>query len=76
MFGLISNFTMLLAVKSIWQAQVWYAIPLVVVISLVYGATRHEYLKEILIQSYRSAVWVIGFMAIIFSVIYVAGFWN
>lgn len=53
-----------------------YAIPLVIAISLVYGATRHEYLKEILIQSARSARWVVGFMGIILVVIWVAGFWN
>ena len=65
-----------LIAKSIWDAQIWYAIPLVVSISLVYGATRHENLKEILIQTYRSVVWVLGFMAIIFGIIYVAGYWN
>lgn len=57
-------------------AKIWYALPLVVVISLVYGATRHEYLREILTQSYRSLIWVVGFMAIIFAVIFVAGYWN
>lgn len=56
--------------------RLFYAVPLVVVISLVYGATRHEYLPEILANSLRSAVWVIGFMAIIFALIWVAGFWN
>lgn len=62
--------------QNIADAQIWYAIPLVVAISLVYGATRHENLKEIMIQSYRSAVWVVGFMAIIFAIIFVAGYWN
>lgn len=62
--------------QSIWDAQIWFAIPLIVAVSLVYGGTRHENLKEILIQSYRSAVWVIGFMAIIFAIIFVAGYWN
>ena len=57
-------------------AKIWYALPLVVVVSLVYGATRHEYLREILVQSYRSLIWVVGFMAIIFAVIFVAGYWN
>ena len=57
-------------------ARIWYSIPLIVVVSLVYGATRHEYLKEILMHSFRSAVWVIGFMTIIFAIIWVAGFWN
>ena len=57
-------------------ARIWYAFPLIVVISLVYGATRHENLKEILMHSGRSAVWVVGFMSIIFALIYMAGFWN
>ena len=69
-------FEYLMLAQSLHDAQIWYAIPLVVAISLVYGATRHENLKEILIQTYRSAVWVIGFMAIIFAVIFVAGYWN
>ena len=56
--------------------RIWYAIPLVVVISLVYGATRHENLREIFVHSFRSAVWVVGFMAVIFALIWVAGFWN
>ena len=57
-------------------ARIWYSIPLIVVVSLVYGATRHEYLKEILMHSVRSAIWVIGFMTIIFAIIWIAGFWN
>lgn len=69
-------FELLIANRSIWDAQIWYAIPLIVAISLVYGATRHETLKDILIQSYNSAVWVIGFMAMIFAIIFVAGYWN
>ena len=57
-------------------ARIWYAVPLVVVISLVYGATRHEHLKEIFVHAFRSAVWVIGFMSAIFFLIWIAGFWN
>lgn len=75
MIDLLSLQSLFLA-QSIMDAQIWYAIPLVVVISLVYGATRHETLKDIAIQTYKSAVWVIGFMGIIFAIIYVAGFWN
>lgn len=56
--------------------RMFYALPLVVVISLVYGATRHEYLPDIFAHSLRSAVWVVGFMAIIFALIWVVGFWN
>ncbi len=57
-------------------ARIWYSIPLIVVVSLVYGATRHEHLKEILMHSARSAIWVVGFMAVIFALIWVAGFWT
>ena len=56
--------------------RLFYAVPLVVVISLVYGATRHEYLPEILAHSLRWAVRVVGIMAIIFGLIWVVGFWN
>ena len=68
--------TLALLSQNIADAQIWYAIPLVVAISLVYGATRHENLKDILIQSYRSAVWVVGFMAIIFAIIFIDGYFN
>ena len=65
-----------LMLASIWDARIWYAVPLIVVISLVYGATRHENLKEILMHSARSAIWVVGFMGIIFGLIYVVDFLN
>ena len=56
--------------------QVWYAIPLIVAVSLVYGATRHEHLREIIEHSIRSVMWVVCFMAIIFFLIWIAGYWN
>ena len=46
-----------------------YAIPLVVAVSLVYGATRHELMKPILEHALRAATWIVGFMAIIFAVL-------
>jgi|694.fasta_scaffold135220_3 hypothetical protein len=61
---------------SLWQARLWYAIPLVVAVSFVYGATRHERMKEILDQSIRTAIGLIGFMSAIFIVIWLIGFWN
>ena len=56
--------------------QIWYALPLIVVVSLVYGATRHENLREILAHSMCNAIWCFGFMSIIFFLIWIAGFWN
>lgn len=47
------------------STQWWYAIPLVVAISLVYGATRHEQMVPILHHAWRTARWIVGFMAVI-----------
>ncbi len=60
----------MLIISSIWDAQIWYSVPLILVISLVYGATRHEYLKEIFIHALRAGIWLVGFLGIIFFVVW------
>ncbi|GAA4432875.1 hypothetical protein [Bremerella cremea] len=52
---------------------VLYALPLIVVVSLVYGATRHETWPAILKHSWDTAVWILGFMGAVFLVILLAG---
>jgi len=52
------------------NAQLWYCVPLVVAISLVYGAARHEYLKEILVQSAKAMGWIVFFMVMIFLLVW------
>lgn len=74
-FG-IQKFIFPLLGMSLWQARLWYVIPLVLVVSLVYGATRHERMKEIIEQSIRTGVGLVGFMSAIFIVIWLIGFWN
>ena len=56
-------------------AKIWYSLPLIAVVSLVYGATRHEHLREILIHAVRTCTWVLGFMAVIFLIVVATGFW-
>ncbi len=51
--------------------QLWYVLPLIVSVSLVYGATRHELIGPILNNAFRAATWIVGFMGIIFSVLLV-----
>lgn len=75
LFAEIPN-ALLTALPLAMTPRIFYAVPLVVVISLVYGATRHENLNEILVHAIRSVIWVVGFMAIIFGLIWVGGFWN
>jgi len=50
--------------------QLWYALPLIVSISLVYGATRHELMAPILNNAFRAATWIVGFMATIFVILW------
>ena len=50
--------------------DLWYALPLIVVISLVYSATRHERADYILSGALRTGIWIVGFMGIIFGVLY------
>jgi len=49
----------------------WHAIPIILVVSLVYGATRHELVGPILHNAYRTVVWIISFMAVIFAILWV-----
>ena len=48
----------------------WYAVPLIVSVSLVYAATRHEETLAILLHAFRVAVWIAGFMALVFGILY------
>jgi hypothetical protein len=50
---------------------VWYALPLVVAVSLVYAATRHEQMKPILAHAWRVGVWISVFMGIVLAVLLV-----
>ena len=56
-------FAMLLPLAAI--NQMWFALPLVVAISLVYSATRHEDMKIILASALRLGVMIVLFMVAI-----------
>ncbi|HYW81450.1 MAG TPA: hypothetical protein VE890_17830 [Thermoguttaceae bacterium] len=49
--------------------DMWYTLPLIVAVSLVYSATRHEQVGPILVHALRIGVWIVGFMAVIFAVL-------
>ncbi|MBM4090385.1 MAG: hypothetical protein FJ276_13330 [Planctomycetes bacterium] len=51
------------------SSQLWYSVPLIVTISLVYGATRHELMVPILQHAWRTAKWIVGFMAIVVAIL-------
>ncbi|TWU33008.1 hypothetical protein [Novipirellula artificiosorum] len=60
---------MLIATLSISPSYLLYFVPLVVSISLVFGATRHEDNQLIIQHAIGTARWIFGFMAIIFFVL-------
>lgn len=66
----------MIGLLGLGTAQIWYSVPLVIAISLVWGATRHERLPEIVAQSIKSLLWVLTFMGIIFALIFVAGYFQ
>ena len=50
--------------------RLWYAIPLLISVSLVYGATRHELPRPILEHAVRFGGWMLSFLGILFVVIW------
>jgi hypothetical protein len=50
-------------------AQLWYALPLLVSVSLVYAATRHEEMGPILQHAVRFGIWVIVFMVAVLGIV-------
>ena len=53
----------------------WYALPLVVAVSLVYAATRHEAMGPILHHAVRVGGYVVGFMFMVFAVLWLLSLW-
>jgi hypothetical protein len=53
---------------GIWNMNIWYALPAVIAISLVYAATRHEQMRPILAHAIRVGLWLVGFMFVVFVV--------
>lgn len=55
---------------------VWYALPLIVAISLVHAATRHELMRPIAGHAFRFAVWIIVFMLVLYGILKLLGWWQ
>ncbi len=57
------------------QNDLWYALPLVVSVSLVYAATRHESMSLILRHAVRMARWIVVFMGIVLLALFAISYW-
>ena len=60
----------MLAAVALIANQMWYAVPLIVAVSLVYGATRHEWVRPILDHAWRTAFWMLTFIGAIFVALF------
>jgi len=57
------------------QANItWYLLPLAVVISLCYSASRYEHPAQILRRSVRLFVTIVVFMSVVLGVLYVLSY--
>jgi hypothetical protein len=54
--------------------RMWYALPLILSVSLVYASTRHERIQEIFRHAMRTAVWITCFMLVVLVILYVLTF--
>ena len=45
--------------------NLWYAAPLIVSVSLVCAATRHEHIGPILSHALRFGIWIVVFMVVV-----------
>lgn len=48
----------------------WFALPLIACVSLVYAATRHEDVGDILRHALRVAIWITVFMILVFGILF------
>lgn len=61
---------------TIGPTYVFYLLPLLIAVSVVFGATRRESPAEIVKHGWQTARWLIGFVLIIASVLAIVGWWR
>lgn len=65
--SLFAMFTQLPMTPLLADMSLWYALPLIVSVSLVCAATRHEEIKPILEHAVRFGVWIGVFMGAVMA---------
>ena len=67
--NMISQLAILTLLAAMDPLRMRFAVPIIVSVSLVYAATRHEEMGPIMVHAARFAVWIVVFMAIVFAVL-------
>lgn len=75
MFEPSTILNLLTASPLIGASRLWYSLPLIITVSLVYGATRDERMPQIMEHSVRFAVQTIGFLALVIAIVAIVLTW-
>ena len=59
---------------SVGPSFLFYFLPLLVAISVVFGFTRHEHTDRMIAHSLATARWIGGFMLLLFGVLLVLNY--
>jgi hypothetical protein len=70
MIAIINALLFAQMLDRLWNANIWYSLPAIISISLVYAATRHEQMGAILGHAIRLGLWICGFMAVFFLLLW------
>ena len=70
---MFSPATDLMILPPLAVVTLWYALPLVVSVSLVCAATRHELMRPILEHAVRFGAWLLVFMAVFMGLLALLG---
>ena len=65
--------SLMLPLPPLAVVNLWYAVPLIVSVSLVCAATRHEELGPILHHALRFGMWIVVFMVVVMAVLWLMG---
>jgi hypothetical protein len=66
---------MLPLATALLAGQIWYMLPLIVAVSLVYGATRHEEPRAIAQHALSTAMWMVIFLGAVFLILLAVSLW-
>jgi hypothetical protein len=64
----LSSFLPIFAVTTLW-----YAVPLIISVSLVCAATRHEEMGPIMSHAVRFGAWIVVFMVVVMAALWLMG---
>jgi hypothetical protein len=67
--SLLPLFALLPVGPILADMNLWYALPLVVSVSLVCAATRHEQISPIIHHAVRFALWIAVFMGVVMALL-------